>query len=271
MSPVDSTAALQDWQRKRFFVALPNALDNLPAEIRIESRDLCHYLGTVVRVRKGERVVIADDQRERAYLAEILELGKSDVVFCVECEQAPPTHRLPDVTLAVALIKEQRWDSVLQKATELGVRTIQPLMAEHSVVRLTAADMPRKLERWQSVLRSAAEQSEGLFIPEILPPLTVENYCAQSQPEALRILLLERKANRKPLKAVLSTLKPGQPLVMAVGPEGGWTDAEIAAFEQVGFVSASLGDRILRSETAAMAALSAVVYEVCDADEAGEG
>jgi 16S rRNA (uracil1498-N3)-methyltransferase len=258
MSHADSTETMQDWQRKRFFVELPS---DFPAEVRIDSRDLCHYLGTVVRARKGERVVIADGRRERAYLAEIRELGKSEVVFWVECQQAPPADRLPHVTLAVALIKEQRWDSLLQKTTELGVRAIQPLMAEHSVVRLTAADMSRKLERWQAVLRSAAEQSEGLFIPEILPPLTVVDYGAQSQPEALRVLLLERKSNRKPLKALLATLKPGHPLVMAVGPEGGWTDAEIAAFTQAGFVSASFGDRILRSETAAMAAMSAVVYE----------
>ncbi len=250
---------------KRFFAKLPQAFDAFPAELELADREFCHYLATVVRAKSSERIALVDDARMVAYEALIGSLNKQTVQFSLLSRLQTPVQPLPQVTLAVALIKEQRWDWLVQKATELGVRAIQPLMTERTIVRLSAGDVVKKQVRWQAVARSAAEQSEGLFIPQIHPPMTVADYCqAYSQGDFAmrkRILLLERKDDRAPLKTLVAELGADEPITFAFGPEGGWTDAELASFSAAGFVSASLGERILRTETAAMAVMSAIVYE----------
>jgi 16S rRNA (uracil1498-N3)-methyltransferase len=196
-----------------------------------------------------------------AYEGVLQAIDKHSLSVTLECQLPVPKSSLPPVTLAVALIKEQRWDWLLQKATELGVRAFQPILSERTVIKLSESDIPKKLERWQSVVRSAAEQSEGLFIPQMLKPVNVSQ-CAQSgSSDRLRILLAERGEDRLSLKSVLSGLQQEKMVTMAVGPEGGWTPQELDVFIQAGFVLASLGSRILRSETAAIAAMAGVVYE----------
>ncbi len=244
---------------KRFFVELPERFESFPADVETCDETTVHHLRNVVRARINERVVLVDDRRELAYAAVIREIQKASVVFSVEAVMPAPSKPLPTIMLAVALVKEQRWDWILQKSTELGVRTIQPLMGDHSVVRVSDSD--RKTGRWQAIVRSAAEQSEGLFIPDVAKPLTVKAFCVQPQSGTVRILLSERGDERLPLKQLLPQIKPEQTVVFAIGPEGGWSDAEIAAFQQAGFVSTVFGDRILRSETAATAAISALIYE----------
>jgi 16S rRNA (uracil1498-N3)-methyltransferase len=144
----------------------------------------------------------------------------------------------------------------------LGVRSIQPLLTERSVIRLYEKDFSKKLERWQSVLRSAAEQSEGLFIPVIETPLSVQTYLKKASND-LRLLLQERGDSRKPMRDVFSAHQK-RAVTLAIGPEGGWTVEELSLFEQSGFIGVSLGQRILRAETAAMAAMAAVVYAYGD-------
>ncbi len=246
---------------KRFFVTLDSQLEAFPAEVTVSDEFTVHHLRTVMRAKPQEAVTLVDGEREISYAAIIQDLQKQVVILQVTQKLEIVPSRLPYAVLVVSLIKEQRWDWLLQKATELGVRTFQPLLAERSVIRLDAADIPKKLERWQAVLRSAAEQSEGLFVPAILPPLTVKDYLASLSPGAMKLILRERGEERQTLKRQLAQLQPGQPSMFAIGPEGGWSDKELAVFEQAGFVSVSLGERILRSETAAIAAVSALVYE----------
>jgi 16S rRNA (uracil1498-N3)-methyltransferase len=138
------------------------------------------------------------------------------------------------------------------------------LLSERTVIKLSEGDISKKQARWQAVVRSAAEQSEGLFIPQVLKPVHLPDFCPEfrkGEPDsALRMVLVERGA-RLALKSLLSGLQANQPVTIAIGPEGGWTAAELDALNRAGFVPASLGMRILRSETAAMAAMAAVVYE----------
>lgn len=249
---------------KRFFVTLAEPVTTFPAEIQVADEVTCHHLRTVVRAKPGERVVIVDNRLEAAYEAVLTAFSKTGLTLRVEQSLAEATPLLPYATLAVALIKEQRWDWLLQKATELGIRAIQPLLADRSVVQLDlkdGGDIRRKRERWQAVTRSAAEQSEGLFIPQVLMPLSVPDFCASAPTGRFRFLLQERGEDRAPLKSLLTTVEPVQPVVFAIGPEGGWTDREIQAFSDAGFRQVSLGSRILRSETAAIAAMSALIYE----------
>ncbi len=253
--PTDTTGL------KRFFTAFPAPLEHFPQAHTVTDEILLHHLRTVVRAAPGDAVVLVDPLRELAYSARIERLQKQEAQFtCLALLECPPC-RLPYATLAMALLKEQAWDLVLQKATELGVRAIQPLLAGRGVVKLSARDIPRKVDRWQMIARGAAQQSEGLFIPQVLAPLSVEAFCQGNTPGNFRVLLSERGANRVALKALLPDLAPGQAVVLAVGPEGGWAEAEHNHFVAAGFVPASLGERILRAETAAIAALSALTYE----------
>jgi 16S rRNA (uracil1498-N3)-methyltransferase len=247
---------------KRFFTPLAAPLDSFPVTLEVTDDFVVRHLGTVMRAKPGEIVIITDESREAAYVARIQALQKKTVTFTV-IEQLPAAiDPLPPTTLAVALIKEQRWDWLLQKATELGARAIQPLFSERCIIRLSSGDIPKKLERWGGVLHSAAEQSEGLFIPAILPPVTVDQFLQQAPAEALRLVLMERGANRSPLKSRLANASSQQPVILTIGPEGGWTDGELAAFTPAGFIPVSIGQRILRSETAAIAAMAALVAEM---------
>lgn len=258
---------METFHLKRFFVTLPEALADFPVELTVDDEVVVHHLRTVVRAKVGESVVLVDGQRRVSYLATLQGIEKRTVQVRVESalekSSSPAGHELPVVTLAVAMIKEQRWDALLQKATELGVEAIQPLASERTIIKLTEKDFPKKQERWEAVMRSAAEQSEGLFIPRVLPPLSVSALVAHPHfANAQRILLAERGENRDTLKATLSHRNANAPILFAIGPEGGWTDGELSQFESAGFTFASLGQRIMRSETAAMAAMASVVYEL---------
>jgi 16S rRNA (uracil1498-N3)-methyltransferase len=255
-----------DHEGKRFFVSLPAAVEMFPATIMVTDDWMVHHLRTVVRAKPKEWVMIVDAQRELVYGAVIEELQKQSVVLSIQQQFDVPKQPLPEIILAVALIKEQRWDWLLQKTTELGIRTFQPLLTERSVIRLAASDIPKKLKRWQAVVLSAAEQSEGLFIPNLLPPLSVSDYLTELPSMSfmhppLQFILRERGENRQSLKQQLKNIQPQQPVILAIGPEGGWTQREFNTFEQAGFISVSLGTRILRSETAAIASVSALVHE----------
>ncbi|WP_303675109.1 16S rRNA (uracil(1498)-N(3))-methyltransferase [Vampirovibrio chlorellavorus] len=253
---------METFHLKRFFVSLPAPVAEFPATLTLEDESVAHHLRTVMRARVGESVVLVDGERRQAYVAVLRALERRALTVQVERRLPPSDGNLPAVTLAVALIKEQRWDWLIQKATELGVSVIQPIASERTIIKLDEKDFGKKQERWEAVMRSAAEQSEGLFIPAILPPVSVKTLCHQGSIQGQRILLAERGAHRETLQAILRKHPSAQTLLFAIGPEGGWTDAELAQFEQAGFVFAGLGQRIMRSETAAMAAMAAVVYEL---------
>jgi 16S rRNA (uracil1498-N3)-methyltransferase len=246
---------------KRFFAELPEPVTVFPADVTVMDEFVVHHLHTVMRAKPGEQVVLVDSARELAYATTLQAIDKHLLTLTLETTLPVEASSLPKVTLAVALIKEQRWDWLLQKATELGVRAFQPLLSERTVIKLSESDIPKKQDRWQAVVRSAAEQSEGLFIPKMLRPMSVSAFCENHSPDAIRILLAERGEERQSLKTVLANLRAERPVVIAIGPEGGWTEWEIEMFIQAGFTAASLGARILRSETAAIAAMAAMVYE----------
>ncbi len=276
--PATATAASQPLppEARRFIVTLPEAPPSFPAEIIVDDAVTVHHLGVVCRAKTGERVALVDTAGEAVYAATILNSSRTSIVFQLDAPIETPASDLPNVILLAALVKEQRWDAILQKTTELGVRAIWPIQAERSIVKLSKDDAMRKQARWEGVLRAAAEQSEGLYVPQLQLPLplaetfqtldeTVANNANQTMnPDnllVLKILLMERGLDRQPLKTLCRGVKPKQPVVIAIGPEGGWTDAEAQAFQNAGFQFASYGSRILRSETAAMAAMAALLYE----------
>jgi 16S rRNA (uracil1498-N3)-methyltransferase len=232
--------------RRRFFV---DAIRGGAAELR---GDEARHLTRVLRVEAGQRFEITDQQS--VWLAEIVEARGEHVVFRV-VEPLESAETPVRVTLYAALIKFDRFEWLVEKATELGIEAIQPLEAVRTERGLYDASRKRS-ERWQRIAREAGQQSRRLRAPAILP--AVRWQAALAGRGSLRYLLDESTA--PPLLRILPESRmPRAEVSLLTGPEGGWTEAERQAAVAAGWQPASLGPQILRAETAAIAAIAIVI------------
>ncbi len=159
------------------------------------------------------------------------------------------------VTLLQGVSRGARMDTVMQKATELGVRIVQPVLAERSVVRLDAERSQSRLEHWQRIVISACEQCGRSTVPEVRPPQSLDDTLASLEPDTVGLTL--DPAGTASLDQLLGTASR---VALAIGPEGGFTGNEIAALVSAGFRGLRLGPRILRTETAPLAALAILQF-----------
>lgn len=208
------------------------------------------HVSRVLRLRAGDPLTLFNgDGRDYAGTVSTLRGDQ------VEVEVASSTTGLPDspleLTLAQGVARGERMDLVIQKATELGVSRIVPLLTERSVVRLDGDQAGRKLDHWRAVAVAACEQCGRSRLPVIDRPGTLEEWLAAPDAPACRVLLAP--AAPQPLRAVAP---PSSAVAVLIGPEGGLTDAERASAIAAGYEPRSLGPRILRTETAALVALA---------------
>ena len=230
--------------RRRFFVQ--EVSQGRAALLGEEARHLAH----VLRAEVGQRFEISDNRS--VYLAEIEALGKDQVSFRV-LEPLPPKTPRVQLALLVALIKFERFEWMLEKATELGVATVVPVEAERSEKGLDLA-VRKRLERWRKIAREASQQARRAHLPEILPLASFTQ--AVAHPAQYRYFLEEQPGPPPLLAALPAHRLASDTVALLAGPEGGWTDPERALASQAGWVSVSLGTHILRTETAAIAALA---------------
>jgi 16S rRNA (uracil1498-N3)-methyltransferase len=236
--------------RRRFFV---DAVRQGAAELRGEE---ARHLTRVLRAEAGQRYEISDE--ESAYLAEIVEARGDRVVFRVlEPVSSPelPVH----VTLLAALTKFERFEWMIEKATELGVRRILPIETARSEKGLLEASKKRT-ERWMRIARESSQQSRRVRPPEIAPAV---RWKPDLEAIAGHRYFLD-EAGAPALLRVLPAQRAHSAMVaMLAGPEGGWTDAERQLAATAGWQPASLGPQILRAETAAIAAIAIVINAWC--------
>ena len=229
--------------RRRFFV---EAIRGGSAELR---GDDARHLTRVLRVEAGQRFEISDQRA--AWLAEVTEARGDRVLFRV-LEPLETLEMPVRITLHAALIKFDRFEWMVEKATELGVECIQPVETARSEKGLFEASRKR-LERWQRIARESSQQSRRLCAPEIRPAMRWTE--APGQPAGLRFFLDESGA--PPLLRVLPADRVARAEVaLLVGPEGGWVEEEREDALAAGWVAASLGPRIVRAETAALAGVA---------------
>jgi 16S rRNA (uracil1498-N3)-methyltransferase len=203
-----------------------------------------NYLGNVMRLNVGAKVVLFDG-RSGEWLARIAEAGKKRMTLAVE-RRLRDLERVPDVWLAFAPVKRTQTDWLVEKATELGAARLVPVMTQRTVAERV------KLERLETISIEAAEQCGRTVLPEITEPVTLRKFLEDR--DATRTLYFADEAGGEPAAA---SLKPGAALILT-GPEGGFTDEERALIRSAeNAVAISLGPRILRAETAALAALAA--------------
>jgi len=240
--------------RRRFFV---DQVRNGQAEIAGEE---AQHLARVLRVEPGQRYEISDHRD--VYLAEIETARKSRVVFRTIEKLAPPPPQATIVLLA-ALIKFDHLEWMIEKATELGVDTILPFPAARSERGLEIAARKR-IERWRRIALEASQQSRRAFLPTVELVAGLEDAVATA---ADHRCLLDEDPGAEPLAASLpAARRTSDRIAIVAGPEGGWTDAERDRFAAAGWTRVSLGPRILRAETAALAAL-AIVRSAWDAGD----
>ena len=204
------------------------------------------HLVRVLRVRVGQEFDIATG--DTVHLGRVTAVSGERVEFQLGEEvSSAATAR---ITLLLAIFKFDRMEWAIEKCTELGVAKIIPVIALRSDAHLAAASAKR-LERWNRLALQAAEQSRRPAPPEIATPMKFAEAIKLSSP--LRVLLSETE-NQAMLRDVLSGSRQGEEILLAIGPEGGWTAEELDAFQKESWLSASLGGTILRAETAAIAA-----------------
>ena len=206
-----------------------------------------HYLLHVMRAKAGDRVSLFNG-RDGEWLARIEDVTKRGCALV--CEKQTQTQReVPDLWLVFAPIKKTPADYLTQKATELGVRALQPVFTRRTIVTRV------NIERMRANAIEAAEQSGRLSVPEIREPMSLEKFLA-SCPRERRILFCDEAGEAPPIAEALAAAPPG-PWAILTGPEGGFDPAERAAIRALpNVIPASLGGRILRADTAALAALS---------------
>ncbi len=233
--------------RRRFFV------EQFAGESAVMEGEAAHHLGRVLRAQAGQLYELSDG--ECVWLGRIETVGRDRVQFAL-VEELPAVHPSVEITLLLAVVKFDAFEWAIEKATELGVSTIVPLAAARSEKSLVAA-AARRAERWKKILLEASQQSRRLQIP-VLGELAKPASAFASQKDGLRVMFSERPT-ALPLRRIVTAHRATK-AVMAIGPEGGWTDEEFAVAQSFGFLEASLGHLILRTETAVTAALASLNY-----------
>lgn len=213
-----------------------------------------HHIRHVMRFHHGDEVACLFEGKK--FLCRLV-LTKDSLYASLVSEQESLVRDLK-INLVQALTKGDSFELILQKATELGVSKIIPYFAKHSVVKLDDKSIPKKLLRWQKILKEASEQAERLSIPLIFEPCKM----ADLKPYLKGLVILaDERLGRKKEPSLVSVLKqnPSEEVTIIIGPEGGFCMEEFDCFYSLGAKGVSLGPRILRAETAAIAALTLIM------------
>jgi 16S rRNA (uracil1498-N3)-methyltransferase len=237
--------------------------EKLAEEIVVLHDEDHRYLMRVLRLDLGAAVTLFDGKSLEA-TARIIRIGPRALELKIEERRPVSAIDRPSVTVIQALAKSDKLDLVVQKATELGAARIIPVTTARAVARLEAG-ATRALSRrarWQKIAREAARQSGRLDVPEVEGVTALSTALLASPKEALKLLLWEG-ARQTTLRSQLPDTPPQQ-IVIAIGPEGGFTVEEVEAARHAGFVPVGLGPRILRTETAALVVLSILGYALGD-------
>ena len=235
--------------RRRFY-APPEAFDFRTKQVTL-AVDEARHLREVLRLKAGDQVKVFDGSGNE-YSA-IIEKAMRDSAMLRLGERVEPTSvESPlKLILAVALLKGDKFDLVVQKATELGVNEIVPVMTKFADIRLhDSADASKRLARWQRISLEAAKQSGRASLPEISEPVDFSSVVSDENDDTLRVMFVERNGESM---AELPSSVSTESAIALVGSEGGWADEEINSAREHGWKIVTLGGRILRAETAAIA------------------
>lgn len=250
----------------RFFVNK----NQLRGENVIVTGSQARQMHSVLRLRKGDPIRILDNEGWQ-YEVELLTVNPDQVTGHIATKSAAIGEPVARLTLYQSLLKQDKFEWVLQKGTELGVSSFVPLITERTIVRQTKLKQ-NKLVRWQRIIREAAEQSGRGLIPTLFQPIEFAAALAETQSNHIALIAWENEAQRTlsatlrsdevPFSANRPTLPSSPTAALFIGPEGGFTDKEVETAQSASIIPVSLGPRILRAETAAIVATALFLNEL---------
>jgi len=223
---------------------------NEHAKIELDA-ERAHYLGRVLRMKPGDALTLFNGDGDE-YAATLGSLGRNSAALELKEKRDADVESPLQVRLVQGIARGERMDFVVQKATELGVREIVPVLTERAVVRLSDSRAERRQAHWRKIAVAACEQCGRNVIPEIVTPMTLTQHLDRAKDTALRIALVPEARSSLREAGYAEGL-----LEVLVGPEGGLAPAEIDAVAASGYRSCTIGPRILRTETAGIATLVA--------------
>lgn len=221
--------------------------------------EVLHHLRDSLRIKTGEEIFCVDEEGRR-YRVRVTELRRELLAGDIICKEERDRGTTLRINLVQSLPKGPKFDFIIQKATELGVTRISPVVSERSVVRLEKERVDWKHSRWERIALEAAQQSERHDIPEISQTVLLYNFLQSYKKDDLNLLLWEGEKIQG-IKEILRNAVDVKSVTILIGPEGGFSENEVNSAVAAGFIPVSLGELILRTDTASIAALSILQYE----------
>lgn len=237
---------------RRFFIE-PDTIKDSNATIKGPD---ANHIKNVLRMKKGDTVFLFDGGG-MLYFAEIAEIKPNEIHLTIRKTQKEPEAKT-QIILAQSFLKDKKMDVLVRQLTELGVTTIIPFFSERSIPNPDAKRIQKRLERWEKIARESLKQCKRNRLPEIAPPHSFKELMNQNNNDT-KLIFWENES--QPLKETLSLIKiRPKKILIVLGPEGGFSPKEIQTATENNFISASLGPRILKAETASVAALTLIQF-----------
>ena len=244
---------------QRFFVE-PHQIDEEAHQIHITGSDVNH-ISNVLRMKTGEELWISDGSKYE-YRCTIESFEPDEVLLNIVYSQEPEYELPCRIYLFQGLPKADKMELIIQKAVELGAYEIIPVETKRCVVKLDGRKSAKKTARWQQIAESAAKQSKRMLIPNVHEVLTFREALKYAESMDVRLVPYELARGMQETKEILAGIEPGQSVGIFIGPEGGFEEKEIEAAIEGGAKPITLGRRILRTETAGLAILSVLMFQL---------
>lgn len=241
-----------------FFVA-PEQIGE--QEIRIDGSDVNH-IRNVLRMRPGEPLRLCTGEDNRDYYCEITEITNEYVTARILRIEEQGTELSSRLYLFQGLPKGDKMELIIQKAVELGVYEIIPVSTKRAVVKLDEKKEESKRKRWNAICESAAKQSKRMRIPEVTGVMSFREALEYGAKLDVKLIPYELAQDMEQTRRIVDGILPGQSVGIFIGPEGGFEEAEVRQAMEAGFSSVTLGRRILRTETAGLALLAALMFRL---------
>jgi 16S rRNA (uracil1498-N3)-methyltransferase len=255
------------WRR---FYAPPSAFAPDQKTLTLSAEETRHARD-VLRLQSGDEIYVFDGAgREFQCVVQMISRETTELSVISEVAPSRPESTL-QLTLAISLLKGEKFDLVMQKATELGVTSVIPVDSERAEIRLRDnQDAQKRVTRWQRIAREAAKQSGRAYVPEVAAPLTLNSLLTMSatrgtrSPDNVVRLMFSERGGRSFAESTDSIPERPKEIIGLVGPEGGWTDQEIETVRESKWKIVTLGGRILRAETAAIVVVGLLQHRFGD-------
>ncbi len=241
----------------RFYVPQPRVEQGM---LKVEGEEVKH-IRKVLRLKAGDEITVFDGLGKE-FDGIIVKEGLSSVVIQVQNVYSSKRDSRLEITLAQSLLKGEKMDTLIQKATELGVKEIIPFLSSRSVPFLEKSKRLTRHHRWERIAIGASKQCGRGVVPKIEPLQDYSDMLRTAASDALRLILWEREGTK--LKEILERVKERKKIFFVIGPEGGFSEGEVDEAKGAGFIPVTLGRRILRAETASLCFLSILQYEQGD-------